>query len=100
MFPEGVICSVPGRHVVLGLCLAELANSAGLPFSVNIPAAHLPRPWPTVVRLWVLNGKGGNKDEPRRLQEDNTDVYDKNRHHRLTVPLSGIRNTLKVMVFK
>lgn len=58
MFEDVVISSVPGRHVVLGLRLAELANSAGYPFSVDIPAAHLPRPWPAVVSLWLLNQKG------------------------------------------
>lgn len=67
MFPDVVICSVPGRHMVLGLRLAELANSAGHPFSVDIPAAHLPWPWPAVIRLWLLNQKEGSKDKPRGL---------------------------------
>lgn len=67
LFPDVVISILPGRHVVLGLSLAELANGAGHPFSVNIPAAHLPRPWPAVVSLWLLNQKGGSKDEPRGL---------------------------------
>lgn len=53
--------------MVLGLCLAELANSAGHPFSVDIPAAHLPRPWSAVVKLRLLKQKRESKVEPREL---------------------------------
>lgn len=57
------IGNLPGRHVVLGLRLAELANSVSHPFSVDIPAACLPRPWtwpgtrPLVVSLGLLKQK-------------------------------------------
>lgn len=51
---------LPWRHVVLGLRLAELADSAGHTFSVDVPAAHLPRSRPAVVSLRLLNQKRGN----------------------------------------
>lgn len=54
-FPDGEVCRVPGRHVVLGFSLAELANGAGGTFGVDIPAAHLSRP--AVVRLRLLDRK-------------------------------------------
>ena len=78
MFPDVGMSTVPGRHVVLGLRLAELANSAGHPLSVDIPAAHLPRPWPALLSLWLLHQKkerGGGKDQLKGLEEDNADVY-------------------------
>lgn len=47
--------SVPRRHVVLGLGLAQLANSRGHPLGVEVPAAHLARSGPAVVGLGLLN---------------------------------------------
>lgn len=61
--------------MVLGLRLAELANSSGHPFSVDVPAAHLPWPWPAVIGLWLLNHKEAGIDEPKELQEDDADVH-------------------------
>lgn len=55
--PDAGLGSVPWRHVVLGLSLAKLANSASNPFSVDVPAAHLHWPWPAVIGLWLLSQK-------------------------------------------
>lgn len=62
MFPDVEICGVPGRHVVLGFSLAQLANGAGRTFAVDIPAAHLPGP--AVIRLQLLDHKRWERDEP------------------------------------
>lgn len=74
MIPDEVLSSVPWRHVVLGLCLAELANSTGHPFSVDIPAAHLPQHWPAVLSLWLLKHKGVARMSQVAVANNN-DVY-------------------------
>lgn len=73
--PDVLSRCVPRRHMVLGLCLAELANSSGHPFSVDVPAAHLPWPWPAVIGLWLLNHKEAGRHEPKELQEDDADAH-------------------------
>lgn len=62
MFPHVEICRVPGRHVVLGFSLAELANGAGRAIGVDIPAAHFSRP--AVIGLRLLDHKRWERNEP------------------------------------
>lgn len=55
LFPGESLCWVPRRHVVLGLGLAQLADSRGHPLGVEVPAAHLAWSGAAVVGLRLLN---------------------------------------------
>lgn len=89
------IGGLPGRHVVLGLCLAELANGAGYPLRIDFPAVDLSWSCSIVLIFWLLkqtrtfrNGvEGGNthihEDTPgRSVQETQRRNQEGNKTHR------------------
>lgn len=93
------IGGLPGRHVVLGLCLAELANGAGYPLRIDFPAVDLSWSCSIVLIFWLLkqtrtfrNGETHTFMKTHRdeaFKKPNVETRKETKHTERTLNISG-----------